>query len=101
MYYTAKENPDSRVYGMDLSAIQPEKHGAPNCSFEVDDAEEEWTGYPTFDYVHLRSVFACFYNPKLVLEHACKYWKRAASRFGSSNIPPNTHTMGINKKLTL
>ncbi|KAI4598416.1 hypothetical protein KJ359_002826 [Pestalotiopsis sp. 9143b] len=68
----AKENPDSRVYGMDLSAIQPEKHGAPNCSFEVDDAEEEWTGYPMFDYVHLRAVFACFYNPKLVMEHAFK-----------------------------
>ncbi|ETS87299.1 hypothetical protein PFICI_01127 [Pestalotiopsis fici W106-1] len=66
----AKENPDSQVYGMDLSAIQPAEHGAPNCSFEVDDAEEEWAGYPMFDYVHLRFVNVCFYNPKAVMDHA-------------------------------
>ncbi|KAF7517466.1 hypothetical protein G7054_g13806 [Neopestalotiopsis clavispora] len=68
----AKENPDSQVYGMDLSAIQPAKHGASNCNFDVDDAEEEWTGYPMFDYVHLRFTNVCFYNPKAVMEHAFK-----------------------------
>lgn len=64
---------------MDLSAIQPAKHGASNCNFDVDDAEEEWTGYPMFDYVHLRFTNVCFYNPKAVMEHACKYRKTIAT----------------------
>jgi hypothetical protein len=62
----ALENPTSQVIGTDLTAIQPEGHGANNCSFSVEDAEDEWVGYPMFDYIHVRMVCTCFRDPDAV-----------------------------------
>lgn len=45
------------MIGTDLSPIQP--HWVPpNCSFEIDDATEQWT-FPkdSFDFVHVREMF--------------------------------------------
>lgn len=59
--------PGSSVTGTDLSAIQPE-WVPPNCSFEIDDAEAEWTwDEATFDYIHNRN-FVCAIRdwPKLI-----------------------------------
>lgn len=32
----------------------------PNCRFEVDDAEDEWTYNEPFDYIHARAIVTCF-----------------------------------------
>jgi hypothetical protein len=43
-----------------------------NCSFEVDDAEDEWVFPQKFDYIHGRALMSCFKNHKTVWEHAFK-----------------------------
>lgn len=47
------------MVGTDLSPIQPQ-HVPPNCSFEVDDAEDEWLFKRKFSYVHARATVTCF-----------------------------------------
>lgn len=50
----ADEYPDCQVLGTDLSPVQPSWVG-PNCRFDVDDFEQEWTfGSERFDMVHGR-----------------------------------------------
>ncbi|KAF4811474.1 putative methyltransferase tdiE [Colletotrichum siamense] len=48
-----EEHPQVRVYGNDLSPVQPD-HTPPNVRFEVDDVEDEWTFSRPFDYIHSR-----------------------------------------------
>ncbi|KAK2744822.1 hypothetical protein FQN57_004146 [Myotisia sp. PD_48] len=45
--------PDAHLIGNDLSPIQP-RMVPPNVSFEVDDAENEWTYSQPFDFIHCR-----------------------------------------------
>jgi hypothetical protein len=49
--------PSAEVIGTDLSPIQP-LFVPPNCKFELDDAQLEWT-YPenNFDFVHISCLF--------------------------------------------
>jgi hypothetical protein len=44
----------------------------PNCSFEVDDAEDPWLFPQKFDYIHGRALVSCFKNHKTVWENAFK-----------------------------
>ncbi|KAJ4262867.1 hypothetical protein NW762_006480 [Fusarium torreyae] len=55
----ADEHPSAEVLGVDLSPIQP-GFVPPNCKFEVDDINQEWT-YPndTYDFVHIRGLTGC------------------------------------------
>nr|XP_036585852.1 methyltransferase domain-containing protein [Colletotrichum truncatum]KAF6796043.1 methyltransferase domain-containing protein [Colletotrichum truncatum] len=55
----ADEHPEATVLGVDLSAIQPE-YVPPNCSFEVDDIEKEWTWTTPFDFIFLRYMIGSF-----------------------------------------
>ncbi|KAL7270977.1 hypothetical protein RUND412_006297 [Rhizina undulata] len=52
----ADEYPNAKVIGTDLSPIQPNVV-LPNCRFEVDDAELDWT-YPEdhFNFIHSRNI---------------------------------------------
>lgn len=43
-----------------------------NCSFEVDDAEDEWVFSQKFDYIHGRALMSCFKNHKTVWKNAFK-----------------------------
>ncbi|GME45651.1 putative tam domain methyltransferase protein [Neofusicoccum parvum] len=59
--------PSAEVVGTDLSAIQP-SWVQPNCKFEIDDAEANWTWPPDyFDFIHNRN-FVCSIRdwPRLV-----------------------------------
>jgi hypothetical protein len=38
-----------------------------NCSFVIDDAEEEWVYNQRFDYIHARAIISCFKDPPSVL----------------------------------
>ena len=62
----ADEFPSAHVIGTDLSPIQP-TWLPPNCTFQVDDAESEWTfASDSFDFIHIRCLFGCIESwPKL------------------------------------
>ncbi|TIC97315.1 Secondary metabolism regulator LAE1 [Colletotrichum higginsianum] len=51
--------PNDEVFGVDLSPIQPE-FVPPNCSFEVDDVEKEWTWKEPFDFIFIRCMIGSF-----------------------------------------
>ncbi|KAI5817571.1 S-adenosyl-L-methionine-dependent methyltransferase [Pyronema omphalodes] len=52
----ADQYPMAEVIGVDLSPIQP-AWVPPNCKFEVDDVELEWTYQPDFfDFIHVRNL---------------------------------------------
>jgi len=52
----ADKFPSAKVIGTDLSPIQP-KWVPPNCQFQVDDAEREWTfESELFDFIHARNL---------------------------------------------
>lgn len=53
----ADAHPSAVVVGTDLSPIQP-SFVPPNCQFEIDDCEDEWTyELNSFDFVHVRCLF--------------------------------------------
>ncbi|KAL8366749.1 hypothetical protein RB595_010555 [Gaeumannomyces hyphopodioides] len=55
----ADEHPSAEVIGTDLSPIQP-SWVPPNCKFELDNAENEWTyADNSFDYIHVRGLLGC------------------------------------------
>ncbi|EXA31408.1 hypothetical protein FOVG_17305 [Fusarium oxysporum f. sp. pisi HDV247] len=55
----ADEHPEAEVLGVDLSPIQPGMV-PPNCRFEIDDLEKEWTFNHRFDFIFIRSMIASF-----------------------------------------
>lgn len=59
----ADENPGCQVLGIDLSPIQP-AFVPPNCKFEVDDWELEWTFKQKFDVVHGRMMVTSMADPQ-------------------------------------
>ncbi|KAI1324902.1 S-adenosyl-L-methionine-dependent methyltransferase [Xylariaceae sp. FL0255] len=63
------ENPGALIIGTDLSPIQP-NYTPPNVSFEICDAEDEWTFQLPFDFIHMRAMITCFKNPATVLASA-------------------------------
>ncbi|KAM5349833.1 hypothetical protein ACJ41O_006338 [Fusarium nematophilum] len=67
--------PSADVLGVDLSPIQP-NFVPPNCRFEVDDINQEWT-YPEdkFDLVHLRGLTGCIPDWTKFYEKAIKHIK--------------------------
>ncbi|PSN74755.1 S-adenosyl-L-methionine-dependent methyltransferase [Corynespora cassiicola Philippines] len=65
----AEQNPNSKVIGTDLSPIQP-TYVPINCSFEIADAEDEWTFSRPFDYIHGRALLSCFTDPRAMIQKA-------------------------------
>ncbi|KAL0930719.1 TAM domain methyltransferase [Colletotrichum truncatum] len=57
------------VLGVDLSAIQP-GYIPPNCSFEIDDIEKEWTWSTPFDFVFIRSMVGSFSDWQDIIDKA-------------------------------
>ncbi|KAL7763959.1 hypothetical protein ACKLNR_005104 [Fusarium oxysporum f. sp. zingiberi] len=55
----ADEHPEAEVLGVDLSPIQPSMV-PPNCKFEIDDLEKEWTFTYRFDFIFVRSMIVSF-----------------------------------------
>ncbi|KAK1490572.1 methyltransferase domain-containing protein [Colletotrichum abscissum] len=55
----ADAHPEASVIGVDLSPIQP-VYVPPNCRFEIDDLEKEWTWTELFDFIFIRSMVGSF-----------------------------------------
>lgn len=53
----ADEFPSAEVLATDISAVQP-SWTPPNCSFQIDDAQLEWTFKEnSFDFIHIRYLY--------------------------------------------
>ncbi|RTE84956.1 hypothetical protein BHE90_000456 [Fusarium euwallaceae] len=59
----ADQHPEAQVIGVDLSPIQP-AFLPPNCTFEIDDLEKEWTWKTPFDFIFCRMMTGSFADPK-------------------------------------
>ncbi|GJC85552.1 secondary metabolism regulator LAE1 [Colletotrichum liriopes] len=57
----ADAHPEATVFGVDLSPIQP-GYVPPNCIFEIDDLEKEWTWTEPFDFIFARNMNGSFAN---------------------------------------
>lgn len=68
----ADKHPEATVIGVDLSPIQP-GWLPPNCQFEVDDLEEEWTFRHPFSLMFFRSMIASFKDWSFVLKQAFEH----------------------------
>ncbi|KAK4671769.1 Putative protein of unknown function [Podospora comata] len=55
----ADQHPEAEVIGVDLSPVQPD-FIPPNCSFEIDDLEKEWTWSKKFDFIISRFMTGSF-----------------------------------------
>ena len=65
----AEEHPSTAVLGMDLSPIQPEFVPV-NCSFRVDNVEEDWVPEEDYDFIHSRAMLAAIKNWRRFTEQA-------------------------------
>ncbi|KAI0522225.1 S-adenosyl-L-methionine-dependent methyltransferase [Xylaria bambusicola] len=63
------EHPGAHITGTDLSPIQP-SYAPPNVSFEICDAEDEWSFRQPFDLIHMRAMITCFKNFRAIFEEA-------------------------------
>ncbi|WQF76556.1 Putative S-adenosyl-L-methionine-dependent methyltransferase superfamily [Colletotrichum destructivum] len=54
----ADEFPSADVIGVDISPIQP-SWVPPNCRFQIDDFEKDWTFNHGFDFIHARNLEGC------------------------------------------
>jgi hypothetical protein len=75
-----------QVIGVDLSPIQPpllvqpclkpqclsdfQYSVPPNCSFEIDDLEKEWTWSSPFDFIFSRMMTGSFSDPEAIAKKA-------------------------------
>ncbi|TEA17987.1 putative methyltransferase tdiE [Colletotrichum sidae] len=62
-------HPEAEVIGVDLSPIQP-SHTPPNCRFEVDDVDKDWTWSQPFDFIFVRHGNSCFESWEKLLRKA-------------------------------
>ncbi|PMD51117.1 S-adenosyl-L-methionine-dependent methyltransferase [Hyaloscypha bicolor E] len=71
----ADEHPSAEVLGVDLAPIQPE-FVPPNCKFEIDDIDEDFTYRRPFEFIH------CPYMAYIV-----KDWPRLISQAYQHTAP--------------
>ncbi|RYO77192.1 hypothetical protein DL766_010127 [Monosporascus sp. MC13-8B] len=50
--------------------LRPCMPAPPNVSFEICDAEDEWSFSQKFDFIHMRAIVTCFADPKAVFAQA-------------------------------
>ncbi|KAJ9138480.1 S-adenosyl-L-methionine-dependent methyltransferase [Pleurostoma richardsiae] len=63
----ADAHPETQVIGVDLSPIQPD-YVPPNCQFEVDDVEKEWTWSSKFDFIYARNLGGSFADHQSMIQ---------------------------------
>ncbi|KAK4196448.1 hypothetical protein QBC40DRAFT_309858 [Triangularia verruculosa] len=62
---------EANVTGLDLFPFQP-AFVPPNCEFQIDNLEEDWTWSGYFDFIHARMLSGCFKNPRYIVSSAYK-----------------------------
>lgn len=96
----ADKYPNAEVMGVDIAATQP-SFVPPNCTFEIDDVEEEWAYRPNhFDFIHGRDLMTAVRDwPRLIAQAYTHLkpggWIQLASTIpgglsDDDTIPPNS-----------
>ena len=70
----ARENPHSRVTGVDLSPVQPQTTPE-NCHFQVGDVEADWAFDLAFDFIHGRFLTMGIRNWPRIFEQSFAHLK--------------------------
>ncbi|OBR14510.1 methyltransferase domain-containing protein [Colletotrichum higginsianum IMI 349063] len=70
----ADEYPSADVIGVDISPIQP-SWVPPNCRFQIDDFEKDWTFNHGFDFIHARNLEGCISDLPRLFEQCFTYTK--------------------------
>jgi Methyltransferase domain len=65
----ADEHPSATVLGIDLSPIQPQVVPV-NCSFRVDNVEDDWVLEENYDFIHSRVMLAAIKNWRRFIHQA-------------------------------
>jgi SAM-dependent methyltransferase len=66
--------PSAEVIGIDLSPIQP-SWVPPNCRFEVDDCEQDWTfAADSFDFINARNLAQAISNWPVLMSQIYRYY---------------------------
>ncbi|MCJ1285119.1 hypothetical protein MMC26_004457 [Xylographa opegraphella] len=73
----AQEHPSVEVIGVDLSPIQPTLV-PPNCSFIVDNVEEDWVYDQKFDFIHARMLVLGMHDWPRFFRQSWSYMKPGA-----------------------
>ncbi|MCJ1396547.1 hypothetical protein MMC18_009438 [Xylographa bjoerkii] len=73
----AQEHPSAQVIGVDLSPIQP-AFVPPNCSFIIDNIEEDWVYDQKFDFVHARMLVLGIHDWPRFFRQSWDYMKPGA-----------------------
>jgi trans-aconitate methyltransferase len=68
----ADEHPEASVIGVDISPIQPNMV-PPNCEFQIDDADKQWTWRSGFELIHGRMLHGCLRGPTNLFKQAFRY----------------------------
>ncbi|KAF5600773.1 s-adenosyl-l-methionine-dependent methyltransferase [Fusarium pseudoanthophilum] len=91
----ADEYPSAEVVGTDISAVQP-AFVPPNCSFQIDDAQLEWTFKPDeFDFIHIRYLYGAIDDWKKLYRQAFTH-VRPGGWVESLEIDIETHSENPN-----
>ncbi|KAL2259023.1 hypothetical protein VTK26DRAFT_7443 [Humicola hyalothermophila] len=69
----ADEHPEADVIGLDISRGILPVYVPPNCEFQIDDVEEQWTWSQKFDFIHGRMLGGCFRDFAYVLGQAFQH----------------------------
>jgi len=98
----AREHPNAQVIGVDLSPIQP-SFVPDNCSFIVDNIEEEWVYRQKFDFIHARALVLGVHDWPKLIRQAWNYTKpggwielqeiQASSSCDDGSAAPDSPTM--------
>lgn len=56
----AERFPNAEIIGTDITTTLHPQAAPPNVSFELDDAQDEWTYNEPFDFIHLRELRGAF-----------------------------------------
>ncbi|MCJ1378816.1 hypothetical protein MMC17_001915 [Xylographa soralifera] len=73
----AQEHPSTQVVGVDLSPIQP-TFVPPNCSFIIDNVEEDWVYDKKFDFIHARMLVLGMHDWPRFFRQSWDYMKPGA-----------------------
>ncbi|KAI9818506.1 MAG: hypothetical protein M1827_000565 [Pycnora praestabilis] len=69
----AERYPDAQVVATDITAFQPSGGIPSNLSFQIDDAQEEWTYTEVFDLIHMRNLSGAFNDWAGIYQDVCKH----------------------------
>ncbi|KAG8532214.1 uncharacterized protein KY384_003855 [Bacidia gigantensis] len=102
----AERFPNAAVIATDISTALHPGAAPPNVTFEIDDAQDEWTYNEPFDFIHIRELGGAFSDWGMIYGEVSKHLKIGGSveiadhgRVTLMNEPENSYTSIFNGAL--